>query len=65
MANIDEKLNNWTDKLRYDRSFLAKLALSDDNVKGFYADIATELLSYDKVKSRTRWSGVIIFNKGY
>lgn len=58
MANIDEKLNNWTDKLRYDRSFLAKLALSDDNVKEFYADIATELLSYDKVKSRTRWSGV-------
>lgn len=58
MANIDEKLNNWTDKLRYDRSFLAKLALSDDNVKQFYADIATELLSYDKVKSRTRWSGV-------
>ena len=50
--------SEWTQKLRFDRSFTAKLILSDDKVKGFYAEIASALLRYQKVKSRTGWSGV-------
>ena len=48
----------WLDKLRYSRSFLAKLIMSDVKVKEFYAELATKLLSYDKVKSRLSWSGI-------
>lgn len=50
--------SDWTKKLRFDRSFTAKLILSDEKTKGFYAEIAAELLRYERVKSRTGWSGV-------
>lgn len=53
----------WVSKLRYSRSFLAKLILSDKRIKEYYAAIATKLLSYDKVKSRLSWSG-ISFTRG-
>ena len=49
---------DWTKKLFFDRSFSAKLILSDDKVKEYYADIASELLKYAKVKSKTSWNGV-------
>lgn len=48
----------WTQKLKFDRSFTAKLSLADDKVKGFYTEIASALLAYDRVRSRTGWSGV-------
>ena len=44
--------------MQYEKSFLAKLALADDNVRNYYAILATRYLSYDKVKSRTGWAGV-------
>lgn len=47
----------WTDKLLYNRSFVARLALADDNVRGYYAEVAKKLLSYKKVRSRVRWGG--------
>ena len=50
--------SDWTQKLRFDRSFSAKLILSDEKVKEYYADIVTELLRYEKVNSRTSWAGV-------
>ena len=53
----------WTDRLLYSRSFLARLALSDDGTRGYYAEIAKKLLGYEKVKSRVRWSGAA-FNVG-
>ena len=43
--------------------FLARLALSDDGTRGYYAEIAKKLLGYEKVKSRVRWSGAA-FNVG-
>lgn len=49
---------DWTKKIRFDRSFTAKLILADEKVKNYYALLATELLSYNKVKSKTSWSGV-------
>lgn len=49
---------SWVTKLRYSRSFLAKLILSNNKIKEYYSAIATKLLSYDKVKSRTTWAGV-------
>ena len=73
MLNIKERLSgktaateektsaafsDWTLKLKFDRSFTAKLLLSDQNVKEYYADIATALLSFEKVRARTVWSGV-------
>lgn len=50
--------SGWLDKLRYNRSFTAKLLLSDPTVKEYYAAVATELLSYERVHSYTGWSGV-------
>ena len=73
MLNIKERLSgktaateekasaafsDWTLKLKFDRSFTAKLLLSDQNIKEYYADIATALLSFEKVRARTVWSGV-------
>ena len=70
MSDIDNKQLNingtdssensldWTDKLRYSKSFVAKLALSDESVKRYYAAIASKLLAYNRVRSRTRWNGV-------
>lgn len=48
----------WVGQLRYSKSFTAKLLLADAEVKGYYAEVATELLSYEKVRSHTGWSGV-------
>lgn len=50
--------SDWTQKLKFDRSFTAKLLLSEQNVKEYYAALATELLSYEKVRARVGWSGV-------
>ena len=53
--------NDWIDKLRYSRSFMAKLILSDNAVKEYYAAITARLLSYQKVRSKTGWNGVSFF----
>ncbi len=42
-------------KLRYDRSFTARLIQSDDEVKHWYTELKNELLSYKKVKARMSW----------
>lgn len=55
--------SDWTQKLRFDRSFTAKLILADQKVKEYYAEIATAFLRFDKVNSKTAWSGVS-FNHG-
>ena len=47
----------WVAKLRYSRSFLAKLILSEYVVKEYYAALATKLLSYDKVRWHQGWGG--------
>ncbi len=56
--NGGERTGGWLTQLRYNRSFTAKLLLSEPEVKEYYAAVATELLSYEKVRSRTGWSGV-------
>ena len=48
----------WVEQLRFSKSFTAKLLLSDNNVKEYYSAIATELLSYERVRSHTGWTGV-------
>ena len=53
-----ERAGGWLAQLRYNRSFTAKLLLAEPEVKEYYAAVATELLSYEKVRSRTGWSGV-------
>ncbi len=50
--------SDWTQKLCFDRSFSAKLILADAKVKEFYAEIATEILKYERIKTKTGWSGV-------
>ena len=42
-------------KVRYDRSFEAKLIQVKDEVKDWYNAIKNELLSYKKVKNRVSW----------
>ncbi len=56
--NGGERAGGWLTQLRYNRSFTAKLLLAEPEVKEYYAAVATELLSYEKVRSRTGWSGV-------
>lgn len=51
-------LSDWGGKLRFDRSFYAKLILSERAVKEYYADIATACLKYEKVRASMGWSGV-------
>lgn len=41
-------------KIRYNRSFTAKLIQADEKQKGYYSEIKNELLRY-KVKTRTSW----------
>lgn len=59
--NLKQNGFAWLDKLRYDRSFTAKLLLSEQAVKNYYALIVGEILSYEKVRARTGWSGVGFF----
>ena len=42
-------------KLRYDRSFMARLIQSDDEVKHWYTQIKNKLLSFKKVHGRISW----------
>ena len=51
-------VGDWRQKIRFDRSFYAKIALADNSVKEYYAALATAILSYEKVRSRMSWSGV-------
>ena len=44
-----------TSVLRYDRSFMARLIQSEDEIKYWYTDIKNELLSYKGVKGRMSW----------
>lgn len=41
--------------LRYDKSFMAKMIQSDDDVKNWYTELKNYLLSFDRVKSRVSW----------
>lgn len=42
-------------RLRYDRSFTARLIQSDDETKQWYTELKNELLSYKKSKARISW----------
>lgn len=58
-----EKYGEVTLVYRYRKSFLAKMALADDTVKGYYNELKNALLAYKGVKCRTSW-GYEAFNKG-
>lgn len=57
-AEADGGDYGWVEKLRYSKSFTAKLALSDPKIKEYYAMLATELLSYSRVRSHIGWAGI-------
>ena len=44
-----------TSRLRYDKSFTARLIQSEDEVKHWYTDIKNELLSFKNVHARMSW----------
>lgn len=58
-----EKRSEVTLVYRYRKSFLAKMALAEDTVKGYYSELKNALLAYKGVKCRTSW-GYEAFNKG-
>ncbi|HBF14768.1 MAG TPA: hypothetical protein DDW30_03625 [Clostridiales bacterium] len=58
-----EKRGEVTLVYRYRKSFLAKMALAQDTVKGYYSELKNALLAYKGVKCRTSW-GYEAFNKG-
>ena len=41
---------------RYSKSFTAKLIQSPDAIKEYYAELANELLSFDKIRNRISWA---------
>jgi hypothetical protein len=43
--------------VRIKRSFECKIRQADDELKGYYAQVKNELLSYAKVKSNLSWNG--------
>ena len=58
LSQLNRQPEEWVSKLRYSRSFMAKLLLSEPETKEYYAALTTRLLSYDKIRSRLSWSGV-------
>lgn len=58
-----EKRGEVTLVYRYRKSFLAKMALAEETVKGYYSELKNALLAYKGVKCRTSW-GYEAFNKG-
>lgn len=42
-------------RLRYDKSFMARLIQSEDEVKYWYTDLKNDILSYKGVKGRISW----------
>lgn len=49
--------------MKYNRSFIARIIQSDDNVKQYYGQTKNAMLSYKKVNSSIAW-GAERFNKG-
>ena len=55
----------WVSRMRYVRSFAAKLILSDDKIKDFYVALVNKLLSYDKTRiSKSRSGEGFYFGRG-
>ena len=48
----------WTSRLRYTKSFLAKLYLSDKSLKETYCALLNKFAAFDGVSERTAFSGV-------
>ena len=47
--------DGWYVRVRYDKSFEAKLIQADDALKRWYSELKNELLSYKKVTARRSW----------
>ena len=47
--------DGWFVRVRYDKSFEAKLIQGDDALKRWYSELKQELLSYKKVSARRSW----------
>ena len=47
--------DGWFVRIRYDKSFEAKLIQADDALKRWYSELKNELLSYRKVTARRSW----------
>ncbi len=54
-AVIIEEESAEAGRLRYDKSFTARIIQSDDEIKNWYTEIKNELLSYKKAKCRMSW----------
>jgi DNA-directed RNA polymerase subunit RPC12/RpoP len=57
MKEDEEEIDStFSIKARYKRSFTSKLVQSSDEVKGYYASIKDEAMSYRKISDRVSWS---------
>lgn len=54
---------DFANMMKYDRSFIARIIQSSDEIKQYYGSVKTALLSYAKVNSNVAW-GAERFNKG-
>ncbi|MEG1805697.1 MAG: uL15 family ribosomal protein, partial [Clostridia bacterium] len=51
-----DKISGKVILVRYNKSFLAKLIQSTNEVKSFYSEIKNHILSYEKISNRLSWS---------
>ncbi len=58
-----ENKNIFANMMKYNRSFIARIIQSEDDVKNYYGAVKTALLSYKRVNSNIAW-GAERFNKG-
>ena len=58
-VNTDEIVpkREWVSRMRYSRSFLAKLILSEDRIKEYYAVLTNALLAFEKTRVSKSRSG--------
>ncbi len=54
--SVEKENREWVEKLRYTKSFLAKICLSGRNVKETYAALFNALMAYDGVTAKTSFS---------
>ena len=54
---------DFANMMRYNRSYIARIIQSSDDVKNYYGEVRTALLSYRKVNSNIAW-GAERFHKG-
>ncbi|MBQ7728268.1 MAG: hypothetical protein IJT60_06825 [Clostridia bacterium] len=53
----NDRFEDFEEGVHSEKSFVARLSMSEEDVREYYSAITAKLLSYDKVRARVGWSG--------